>query len=134
MSGPKRSPYGDAGQGARGVSYAADPRESRIQEAGEAAIAHHFACPPGASLRFALVPDAINYLCEECGARVSVGADGLPAGAPASTAAPDEMTREAIQAERDRRQAVGERFGYSALANHFLSTSSTIRRRLGKIK
>jgi hypothetical protein len=45
-----------------------------------------------------------------------------------------EATSENVQAERDRRIRAGERHGYDALAEHFVTTPETIRRRLGKLK
>jgi hypothetical protein len=43
----------------------------------------------------------------------------------------DDVTAEAVRAERARRIEAGEPSGYDALAEHFHCDASTIRRRLG---
>jgi hypothetical protein len=82
----------DLGGGTSWEQFRDAEREKRIQAAGQAAIVHHFACPRRRSLRYALVPEAINYWCDECGARVSVGPDGTQVAAeppaPIATAPP----------------------------------------------
>ncbi len=65
------------------------------EDAGERAIVHHFGCQRRPPLRSALVPGAVNYLCDECGARVSVGADWQPIGpkVPANKPMTDQARR-----------------------------------------
>lgn len=72
MSGP-----GSADSGVRGTGHrnGAKEGERRLQDAGQVAIVHHFACSRSEPLRYALVDDGVAYLCDECGARVTVGSD-----------------------------------------------------------
>ena len=53
--------------------------------------------------------------------------------APGRAPVRDDVTTDEILAERTRRAAAGEPTGYEALARHFMTSSSTIRRRLGRI-
>jgi hypothetical protein len=64
--------------GARGLGWQEQQqqREWQIDQFGQAAIVHHFACSRNGRLRYALVDDGIAYHCGECDARVTVGPDG----------------------------------------------------------
>lgn len=84
---------GSADPGTRGTGQReiADERERWLQDAGQVAIAHHFACSRSGPLRHALVDDGVAYLCDECGSRVTVGSDWQavqPEPEPGALAAP----------------------------------------------
>jgi hypothetical protein len=115
--------------------------EWQIQDAGERAIAHHFGCQRRAPLRSALVADAINYLCDECGARVSVGPDGQPVGpkAPAAETIRSKRSgpgplpgssRPELEAIRDGLELDGKPSGYVSIARVAGVSVATVRRRL----
>ncbi len=53
---------------------------------------------------------------------------------PMERIVPPELTKEAIEAERARLVALDLPHGYDTLAKNLVSTSSTIRRRLGTLK
>lgn len=78
------------GQPTRGV------QTEPSQDPGERAIVHHFGCMRRTPLRRALVPGAIAYLCDECKARVSIGADGRPVAEPGADTRSDTPPRELV--------------------------------------
>jgi hypothetical protein len=114
------------------------------EDAGELAIVHHFACQRRTPLRSALVPGAINYLCDDCGARVSIGPDGQPVGPEATAVATPQprqsgrpgpgplpgSSRAELEAIRSQLDSLGKPCGYGSIARAAGVSVATVRRRL----
>lgn len=121
------------------------PAVETLEVIGERAIVHHFACQQRSPLRWALVPGAVNYLCDECGARVSVGADGRQMGSGMPALSPDAPrgsgstdagypTLGQILAAQAELEGSEKPSGARSIARYLGCNESTVRRRLGRRK